>query len=333
MSDTLLRMKLFVAVYEEGSFTAAAARENATQSGVTQHVRKLEDQHGVKLLIRGPTSVTSTPAGDTYYRGCIEVLRAHELSRQTVRSFAASMDGDVVVGLTPTMTRSALAPALAAFMNSHPNVVIRVVDAYGDIVIEKVRKGELDFAVVPGFRQQTGIRGQLFARTPEFLLSGRQSGLALQHLAPVKLSNLGALKMVLPSKLQVRRDAIENYLASVGAVVSRRFEIDSSLAAYNFVAHTDWVSVQPGIAVLREIEEGLLVVNPLYAPTFSLDLYRIERARQPLSAPAEAFLKVLHSETAKLQERAMGLLTSGQTKSQLMGQSEASINVLDSPHQ
>ncbi len=43
MSESLRDFHLFVAVYEERSFTAAAAREHATQSGVSQHVRKLED--------------------------------------------------------------------------------------------------------------------------------------------------------------------------------------------------------------------------------------------------------------------------------------------------
>src|SRR5205823_3109046 len=39
--------RLFVAVYEERSFTAAAARENATQSGVSQRIRLVEDYSGV----------------------------------------------------------------------------------------------------------------------------------------------------------------------------------------------------------------------------------------------------------------------------------------------
>ncbi len=44
MSQSIRDIRVFVAAYEEGSFTAAAARENATQSGVSQHVRKLEER-------------------------------------------------------------------------------------------------------------------------------------------------------------------------------------------------------------------------------------------------------------------------------------------------
>jgi LysR family transcriptional regulator, nitrogen assimilation regulatory protein len=63
MSESLRDMRLFVAVYEERSFTAAAAREKSTQPGVSQHIRKLEDRLGVKLFAR-EGAVLPTPAGD-----------------------------------------------------------------------------------------------------------------------------------------------------------------------------------------------------------------------------------------------------------------------------
>jgi DNA-binding transcriptional LysR family regulator len=46
MFESLRSIQVFVATYEERSFTAAAKREHATQSGVSQHVRKLEERLG-----------------------------------------------------------------------------------------------------------------------------------------------------------------------------------------------------------------------------------------------------------------------------------------------
>ncbi len=275
MSDTLLRIRLFAAVYEERSFTAAAVRENATQSGVTQHVRKLEEQLKVTLFLRGTTNVRPTPAGDTYYLSCIQVLRAHDQARQSLREYSGSLDGEVRVGLTPTMTRAVLAPALARFMASAPNVSVRIVDAYGDIIMEKVSSGELDFAIVPGTKHQTGIKSTPFARTPEFLVSGPRSGLDLTPMQTVELNKLGPLKIVVPSTSQLRRNSLESYFSSVGASIARRLEIDSSFGADDFVASTDWVTIHPAITMLREIERGHLIINPLVAPSLTLDLYRI----------------------------------------------------------
>ena len=302
--DTLLRMRLFVAVYEERSFTRAARRERATQSGVTQHVRQLEDQHDVSLFVRSPGSVKPTPAGDVYYRACVEVLRSHEQSRQAIRGYGRSLQGEVVVGLTPTMSREVLAPTLARFVDQHPNVVVRIVDAYSDIVTEKVRSGDVQFGVVPGFRPRIGMKSSFFVRTPEFLLSGPRSGLGLTHGQPVSLRTLGPLKVVMPTAAQARRQSLEAYIERTGVRIDRRLEIDTSLGTLDFVARTDWVSINPGISVMRAFEDGGLVVNPLVDPPLMLGLFLIERARQPLAAEAKAFLQVLHEEAARLEQDA-----------------------------
>ena len=55
-------MRAFVAVVEEGSFTAAAAREGATQSGMSQHLKLLERRLGVALL--GALALMAAPAYD-----------------------------------------------------------------------------------------------------------------------------------------------------------------------------------------------------------------------------------------------------------------------------
>ena len=116
-SGSFRDIRLFVAAYEERSFTAAARRENATQSGVSQHMRKLEDSLGVSLFVRNKGRVVATPAGDSYYRHCIELLNAHAKATAAVRRHGAGLQGDIVIGLMPTMTRCALAPVLARFID------------------------------------------------------------------------------------------------------------------------------------------------------------------------------------------------------------------------
>ena len=203
MADSLLRTRLFVAVYEERSFTAAATREFSTQPGVSQHIQKLEEQLGVRLLLRESGGVVPTPAGDAYYAACQRVLRAHEEATRVARSFGGDIDGELSVGLTPTTAAALVAPTLATFTSKHPNVVVRVVEAYSATIVEQVAAGELDFAVVPAEVDNRGVESSLFARTPEFLVSSPNRG--LPQFTPVRLSEQGALKLVVPSTLQSRR--------------------------------------------------------------------------------------------------------------------------------
>src|SRR5690606_29074893 len=99
MHSSLKRLRLFVAVYEERSFTAAAARENATQSGISQHVYKLEEQLGVKLFTRGTASFLPTPAGNAYYPDCIQLLRAYESANTRLGAcYGRGMEGEIAIG-------------------------------------------------------------------------------------------------------------------------------------------------------------------------------------------------------------------------------------------
>ena len=122
MSESLRQIRLFVAAYEEGSFTAAAHRENATQSGVSQHIHQLEARFGAALFLREAGAVHPTPAGDLYYRYCVEILRVHEASRNEMKRFGSGLSGEIIVGLMPTMTRSVLGPALATFAAEIPTL-------------------------------------------------------------------------------------------------------------------------------------------------------------------------------------------------------------------
>jgi LysR family nitrogen assimilation transcriptional regulator len=306
MAESFRDIRLFIAVYEALSFTAAAAREHSTQSGVSQHIRKLEENLGVKLFTRGKGTVLPTPAGDSYYVGCVEVLRKHDILRRKVQQFGTSLDGEIVVGLMPTMTRCALAPALASFSEAHPNVVVRISEAYSGTLTQQVRSGELAFAIVPAMSSTAGLRSHLFVSTPEVLVSGRRS--ELEHLAPVRPSDLGPLKVVVPSKLNTRHSRIETYLSSNGVQIERLLELDSMFGTIDYVAKTDWVTVLPAMMMVDDIEKRELTINALVEPPLTLDLAVIELSRTLMAPAAQAFLDTLRRETVALNNRVSELV-------------------------
>jgi DNA-binding transcriptional LysR family regulator len=229
------------------------------------------------------------------------VLRAHEQAHLALRGFGTGLAGELVVGLMPTITRCALAPALARFMEVHPNVAVRVVEAFSGILVEQVRAGELAFAIVPPVLGEAGLKSRLFVRTPELLVSGRESG--LPHLAPLRLASLGPLKLVVPGVANARRARIETYLASTGVGIERRLELDTMFGALDFVAGTDWVTILPGAMMVSDIEQRQFTINPLVEPPLALDLVLIEPSRRPLAPAAEAFLDCLRAATTRLDAR------------------------------
>jgi DNA-binding transcriptional LysR family regulator len=86
----LKSLRMFEAVCESGSFGAAAQRLHTVQSNVTAHIKKLEDEAGVQLLMRA-SPVFPTPAGRTLLESARQMLQSHDqvLAMLQARQFAA----------------------------------------------------------------------------------------------------------------------------------------------------------------------------------------------------------------------------------------------------
>lgn len=304
MPQSFRDLRLFVAAFEERSFTAAAQREHATQSGVSQHIRKLEDRLGVQLFLRGAAAVVPTPAGEDFYRHAIGLLRARDAAMRSVRAHAGKLQGEIKIGLMPTMTRLCLAPSLARFLAEQPNVLVRITEAYSAALTGMVRAGELDFAIVPGPVASAGLRSSPFLETPEVLVSRSDSG--LPHREPVALRDLPAPRLVLPGPGNARRQSIEGYLTSQGIRPERIVELDAMLGTLDLVASHGWLTILPGVMMADERDPRPFTVSPLGDPPLRLQLSLIEPARASLRPEADAFLATLREETRRVNARWRG---------------------------
>lgn len=299
----LRQLRSVVAVYEEGSFTRAARRENATQSGVSQHVAAVEAELGTMLFERLHDGVVPTVAGHLYYRRAIEALRSLAAGAAEVRASQAGLSGQVRAGLMPAFTRAALAPVLQRFVAAHPLVRIEVVESYSGALSDMVRAGTLDFALVPAGGSLTGLVPTPLVQDREMLVSG--PGLGLPHLQPLRLSALGPIKVVVPGTANVRRARLERYFAGSGAQVASLLEMDTMLGTLELVARSDWVAVLPGVICAGDADGALRRVHPLL-PELTSDFVIIEPARGAISPPAARFLDSLRNEIAALARFAAG---------------------------
>jgi DNA-binding transcriptional LysR family regulator len=294
---SLRRIRSFVAVIEEGSFTAAAEREGATQSGVSQHVRQLETDLGVALFTRNGRAVAPTPAGRKYYAECVEVLKRLDAARQGVS--VNYVGGVIRIGLMPTFTRSILTPALERFLDSAPGADISVIEAYSGVLTDMTLRGELDFAVVPAFEGAVGISHRLIARDREVLVCARRK--AANLFAPVRLADLGPLKVVLPGTQNTRRHSIETYCATNGVAVAQRLELDAMMGTLQFVAASDWVAILPFIMMVSDLDGGRFNIRPLDSPPFYSEFVLIEPSRKAMAPAAVLFADILAAEAKRAQ--------------------------------
>ncbi|HZO45402.1 MAG TPA: LysR family transcriptional regulator [Xanthobacteraceae bacterium] len=303
---SLRQIRAVIAVCEEGSFTRAAARENATQSGVSQHVAAVERTLGVKLFERSADGITATPAGLRYYKHCVAAVGQLETAREEARDLSNRVTGDLRIGLMPTFTRAVLAPTLDDFVPRHPEVRLHIVEGYSGLLTEMVRAEELDFAVVPAFEGQIGLRSRLLVRDREMLLSGPRRGLT--PLAPVRLRDCKPFKVVVPGPDNIRRRNLETYFQTHGVEVEALLEMDAMIGTLEFVARSDWVTVLPSLISVNDIGRAGLVVNPIAEPSLYAEFVVIQPSRHTLSMQARLFLERFETEVANIHRIWSGAL-------------------------
>ena len=150
MTVSLRQLEYFVAVVDEGSFTAAAARLHVSQPGLSHQVQALERQLGGPLLERLARGVRLTPAGRTALPHARASL-AHAERATTAALRATGLDaGELHVGTLYSISVGVLPAALATWRLAYPDVQVRLVEfRHTNELIAAMEAGQADLAVGP----------------------------------------------------------------------------------------------------------------------------------------------------------------------------------------
>ena len=143
-------LKAFAEVVEAGSMTRAAARLHLVQSAVSQAVQRLEREVQVPLLIRrsGKGGVRPTEAGSSLARHAEYILTSVARARHEMDEYRGIMRGTADVGIISTATPLLLARLLKRLRQSHPGLRVNVHEASGPALLDQLRLGRLDVAVL-----------------------------------------------------------------------------------------------------------------------------------------------------------------------------------------
>ncbi len=148
MRMELRQLEYFVAVAEEANFTRAARRVHISQSGVSAQIRQLENELGATLIDRSGRNATVTPAGAAALEQAKAVLASVTAIRRSVDDVTGLIRGRIAIGMVTACMITPFFDALAAFHGAHPGVEIALSEDNSDRLIEGVRSGAIDVALV-----------------------------------------------------------------------------------------------------------------------------------------------------------------------------------------
>lgn len=144
----LHQLRYFCAIADTGSFSRAAQQTHVSQPSLSQQIGKLEDELGTRLFDRLGRSVRLTELGKSFLPRARAVLCDLESARNDIVEKKTSITGLISVGVIPTIAPYFLPSILATFSRKWPQAHITVVEEITPLLLDKLRAGSIDVAIV-----------------------------------------------------------------------------------------------------------------------------------------------------------------------------------------
>lgn len=136
-------------VCETGNFTRAAEHLSLTQPAVSQHIRALEQDLGVRIFDRANNALRPTHEGEIIVKYAKRMMALYHNLQAELASEKRQI-ASLTVGITHTAESNAIAEALARYVQRNENVTIKVVTGSAEKLCNMLRNYELDLAVLDG---------------------------------------------------------------------------------------------------------------------------------------------------------------------------------------
>lgn len=160
-------LRYFVAVAEELNFGRAAARLRVAQPGLSQQIKSLEAELGLRLFDRTKRSVNLTHAGSLLLAEAYAVLGRFDQCLDAMRQIRAGAERAVVrVGMFSEFSRSHGPALVAELRRRHPELLLAMEAGPSSAQVRAVEAGELELAVVRSVPSGASVQRRLLDAEP-----------------------------------------------------------------------------------------------------------------------------------------------------------------------
>ena len=145
---SLHQLRCFLATYEHGSLTAAAAELGYAQPSISEQIKALETSCGVQLFRRVGRGMVPTTVAESLRPHAERTLAAAEAARRAVQSVAQLETGTIRFGMFGTARLYAGAGLVADVLRQYPGVRVELIGQNSKEVQDDLRRGRLEAAMI-----------------------------------------------------------------------------------------------------------------------------------------------------------------------------------------
>lgn len=278
------QLRYFLAIVEAGSLSKAAGHVGVAQPALSQHVRHLEAELGVTLLNRIPRGVTPTDAGERLCREARTILNQLAELPQQVMGAVTNPIGEVRIGMSGTVSELVGVPLIEAARDRYPGVRIRLVEAMSGHVLDWLRRGEVDVALVYATSDPKGLE-ITHLLTEDLCLFGRPGGqLDAPKGSVVDMRDVLGLQLITPGPTHGLRRVLDDAAAVVGIPLQPAFEVDSYGNIKRLARSGIAYAVLTPTAIAQEVGEGVFESWRIGPKLLRRNIYLAHSSERPFSA-------------------------------------------------
>jgi DNA-binding transcriptional LysR family regulator len=223
-SIDMKRLKYFIAVCHNGGFSRAASAIGIAQPALTRQIKLLEKQIGLPLVTRTRQGAAPTEEGKYLLVRAVEHVESLESMLREVKHKFSKLNGQVVLGICPTISPLFLDDLKAYLAASSPNLKLSVIEAYSGDLKNLMKSRRLDLALTYKPSKSTGIRYIELLSEKLVLVSCYRAN---AQRGSYSLADLVGLKLILPSRMHELRLIIDRILHRNGISLQPELELDS----------------------------------------------------------------------------------------------------------
>ncbi len=290
MSFTLRQLRAFVAVAENGSVSQAAQALSVSQSAVSEAVRDLEADLGVRLFDRHARGLSVTQRGHQFLRHAHAILAQVAASRRAVGEGRAALTGELRLGVTSLMAGYVFSDLLARFRRANPEVTVTAIEDSGEYLEHLLIGGELDAAVMTtgGLRARAALMVEIIEVSPFRLWLPGGHPLAAQDA--IALSDLAAEPLIALTADEMEQEAV-HLLSALSPRPRVAFRTRSVEAVRSLVATGAGVALLPDLVYRPWSLEGDRIESRDVSGALPVvQVGVVWRRGAPLSAEAHDFI-------------------------------------------
>lgn len=291
------QLTYFVAIAETGSFTAAAKSLGLSQPPLSKQIQTLEEELGVKLVVRSSRGVTFTYEGEQFMRWVRQILSSCQEAENAMRDLATSAEQRLRLGISQVLTDPLVPMIFSTFLAEHPKARIYLNEGSMNKHVEMVRDEMLDLAcnAFPGPPEAEEL--ELIHLSTMEVHAVLHPEHPLARLERIPLSLLGREKLIMMDAQSKVKELMTQAFERHQVIPDILFHYDQILCMANLVRSCRYVgiiSVAPGQQALGceglalrpfaepvVLDVGFFLKKGRYLPRLGWDLIRFIQEHVP----------------------------------------------------